>query len=63
MSVSIFLLACGVPVCCLPVSLTGNKSVMAEAGLHVTNSKLLGVQNDTYFYLFALLPCVYVFQQ
>ena len=37
-SVSISLHACGVPVCCLPVSLTGNKSAMAEAGLHVTNS-------------------------
>ena len=37
-SVSISLHACGLPVCCLSVSLTGNKSAMAEAGLHVTNS-------------------------
>ena len=36
MSVSISLHACGVPVCCLPVLLTGNKSVMAKAGLHVS---------------------------
>ena len=63
MSVSISLYVCGVPVCCLPVSVTGNKSAMAEAGPHVTNSRLLGVQNDTYFYLFALMPYVYAFQQ
>ena len=52
--------ACLLPI---PVSLTGNVSVMAEAGLHVTNRRLLGVQNDTYFYLFTFLQCVYAFQQ
>ena len=40
--VSISLHACGVPFCCLPVPLTGNVSLMAEAGLHVTNSRIVG---------------------
>ena len=47
------------------MSLTGNVPVMAEAGLHVTivniydvtNSRLLGVQNDGYFYTPAVCLC------